>query len=96
MDAGCGTGQYAKVLKDLGVGKITILDASQELLDFAKEKLRINDVATLAKLPDLPFKDGTFDAAMFNMVGNLITLGTPRQPTRQRTINATEINKLSR
>ena len=75
MDAGCGTGHYAKALIELGVGQVTLLDASQEMLNVAKEKLAVeiksnvvDDVINVV-LPNLPFDDGLFDAVMFNSVG---------------------------
>ena len=74
LDAGCGTGHYAKVLADMGVGKLCLLDASSEMLNIAKHKLEDNikqnvvDAVIKAKLPDLPFVDGTFDVVMFNNV----------------------------
>ena len=39
LDAGCGTGKYAKDLLNLGIGKITLLDASPEMIAVAKENL---------------------------------------------------------
>lgn len=76
LDAGCGTGLYTKALIELGVGNFSLLDASPAMLGVAKEKLKseienkvILDVIE-AKLPVLPFKDGLFDAVMFNMVTN--------------------------
>lgn len=74
LDAGCGTGQYAKALIDLGVGKLSLLDASTEMLDIAKEKLKesiekkVIDIVIHAKLPELPFKDVMFDAVLFSYV----------------------------
>ena len=74
LDAGCGSGQYAKVLVDMGVGKISLLDASTEMLNIAKDKLKdaiqhnIVDACVEAVLPDLPFEDGIFDAVMYNQV----------------------------
>lgn len=68
LDAGCGTGQYAEALTNLGVGKVSLLDASEVMLDVAKEKLKNICMAVVAKLPDLPFEDRTFDAVMFNLV----------------------------
>ena len=70
LDAGCGTGNYAKELLDAGVGHIDMLDASVGMLDIARTKLKkyvddgrahiINDF-----LPTLPYPDGYFDCVMF-------------------------------
>ena len=85
LDAGCGSGRYAKALVDLGVGNMSLLDASVEMLRLAKENLKgswqtdsVGDKGELveehvrdiieAKLPTLPFQDGTFDAVMYNYV----------------------------
>ena len=86
LDAGCGTGRYAKALVDLGVGKVSLLDASVEMLKLATENLKgvptetdavgeklaseeqhVWDIIE-AKLPALPFQDGSFDAVMYNYV----------------------------
>ena len=73
-DAGCGTGLYAKVLFEMGIGKLSLLDASPAMLFIAKVNLNdaikqnIVDAVVEAKLPDLPFEDGIFDAVMFNQV----------------------------
>ena len=79
MDAGCGTGQQAKHLLDLGIGKMTLLDASSEMLALAKENIdyaikdKKIDAVVRTTLPNLPFADRTFDAVMFNQVGNRLT-----------------------
>ena len=71
LDAGCGTGQYTKALLDLGIGRFTLLDASAEMLEVAREKLadatKDNAIANVvqAVLPELPFENGVFDAVMF-------------------------------
>ena len=85
LDAGCGTGRYSKALVDLGVGKISLLDSSPEMLKVAAEKLKtaidtnIVDKITEAILPDLPFDDGNFDAVMYNYVSISISLQQPVQ-----------------
>ncbi|XP_052788021.1 demethylmenaquinone methyltransferase-like isoform X1 [Mya arenaria] len=73
FDAGCGTGNYTKALLELGVGQVTMVDASPGMIMKAKEKLndefekgRVKFVENL--LPSLPFPDDTFDVVMFNMV----------------------------
>ena len=74
LDAGCGTGLYAKVLIDMGIGKMSLLDASSEMLGFAKEMLKdaveknVVDAIIEARLPDFPFEDAKFDAVLFNQV----------------------------
>ena len=40
LDAGCGTGHHAKLLVEMGVGKLTLLDASHEMLSIAKLQLQ--------------------------------------------------------
>ena len=81
LDAGCGTGRYSKALVDLGVGKISLLDSSPEMLKVAAKKLKtaidtnIVDKITEAILPDLPFDDGNFDAVMYNYVSIGTSLG---------------------
>lgn len=76
LDAGCGTGNYAKALLEIGIGRITLLDASTGMLQTAQEKLakfsaqgRIEAVVD-AIMPPIPFLDGCFDAVMFNVVLN--------------------------
>ncbi|XP_052788420.1 uncharacterized protein LOC128223165 isoform X2 [Mya arenaria] len=74
LDAGCGTGNYARDLLDHGCGHVTLLDASPGMLEKARAKVadyiesgRVKDIVE-AKLPKIPFPDGTFDAVMFNLV----------------------------
>ena len=80
LDAGCGTGKYAKSLIDIGIGKISLLDDSLEMLNFAKESLKdaietnVVNAAIQARLPDFPFEDGKFDAVMFNQVRSIFIL----------------------
>ena len=74
LDAGCGTGHYTEALVDKGLGKVTMIDASAEMLSVAKKKLKtaidtkVIDNVIQVKMPPLPFEDGTFDAVMFNLV----------------------------
>ena len=70
LDAGCGTGNYAKELLDAGVGHVDMLDASNGMLTIARTKLKkyvddgrahiIHDY-----LPTLPYPDGYFDCVLF-------------------------------
>ena len=74
LDAGCGTGNYSKVLLEAGVGKIYMLDGSEGMLSQSKNKLQkyIDEkrIVDLRKhyLPSLPFEDNTFDVVMFMQV----------------------------
>ena len=74
LDAGCGTGNYAKDLIDSGVHHVTLLDASEGMLGQARAKLSKHiDNGTIrevvhAKMPPLPFPDNSFDVIMFNLV----------------------------
>ena len=71
LDAGCGTGNYSKDLLKMGVGHVTMFDASEGMLNKAREKIEpYKDKVTIQQgvLPDLPFPDGTFDVVMFNLV----------------------------
>ena len=80
MDAGCGTGNYAKALIELGVGKITLLDACSKMLSVAKDKLKdaidkkIIDQVVEAKLPSIPFEDGSFDMVLYSLVCIIMTI----------------------
>ncbi|XP_045206604.2 uncharacterized protein LOC123558820 [Mercenaria mercenaria] len=74
LDAGCGTGNYAKALIGYGVGKVTLMDASSGMLRQARAKLvdaiAENTVVSIIKnkLPEMPFGDGTFDVVLFSLV----------------------------
>ncbi|XP_057298838.1 demethylmenaquinone methyltransferase-like [Hydractinia symbiolongicarpus] len=72
LEAGCGTGNYSLALLQNGIGKLTLLDASEGMLAKAKSKLskhedRLIEVKQHA-LPEIPFADGTFDACTFIQV----------------------------
>ncbi|XP_045189764.2 demethylmenaquinone methyltransferase-like isoform X2 [Mercenaria mercenaria] len=70
LDAGCGTGNYAKDLIDYGVGHVSLIDASTGMLEKAKDKLKGAEYARKvvdivdSKIPPLPFPDETFDAVL--------------------------------
>lgn len=74
LDAGCGTGNYAKALIEKGIGKITLLDANKDMLHLAKVKLsdlidkKIIHQVVEAKMPPLPFPNGSFDVVLFSLV----------------------------
>ena len=73
LDVGGGTGNYTKQLLDKGVGKVTMIDGNQGMLDTAKTKLQhyVSDgklTVQQAILPEIPFPDNQFDAVMINQV----------------------------
>lgn len=74
LDAGCGTGNYAKAFLEYGVNSVSLLDASRGMLDKARENLLMEIEAGKVKsvvhatMPPLPFPDNSFDVVMFNMV----------------------------
>ena len=69
LDAGCGTGTYAAAVAPK-VGSITLLDASEEMLAVARQKLGSAErfEYRVGQLQDLPFADSSFDAVMTNQV----------------------------
>ena len=75
LDAGAGTGNYAKELLDAGVGQVDLLDANDAMLNIARAKLKIyveDGRARIVKhhLPTIPFPDQSFDCVMFLSVLN--------------------------
>ena len=73
LDAGCGTGNYAKELLDAGVGHVAMLDISDAMLDIARIKLKMyldDGRAHIIKnrLPTIPYPDGSFDCVLFMAV----------------------------
>ncbi|XP_053406444.1 ubiquinone/menaquinone biosynthesis C-methyltransferase UbiE-like [Mercenaria mercenaria] len=91
-NAGCGTGNYAKAFVDMGVGQITILDASTGMLEKAKSKLAdymargVVKEAIEAKMPPIPFPDESFDAVVFNLVLNHLDIDNPAFPNSVKTL----------
>ena len=72
LDAGCGTGSFAAALAP-HVGRLSLVDASAEMLAVAEAKLATADQAPVdaaktATLQELPFADDSFDAVMTNQV----------------------------
>ena len=74
MDAGCGTGNYSKVMLEAGVGKVHMIDGSEGMLNQSKTKLHkyieSKKILDIKKhfLPTLPFEDNMFDVVMFMQV----------------------------
>ena len=73
-DIGCGTGNYAVALLKQGVGKVSLMDANEDMLQKAKEKIndmhkmKSVDALVTSVLPEIPFDDNSFDACIINMV----------------------------
>jgi ubiquinone/menaquinone biosynthesis C-methylase UbiE len=74
LDAGCGTGSYAKAIAHR-VGQISAVDISLGMLQRARAKLWQEEVAERIQfhensVTELPFEDNSFDAAMVNQVAH--------------------------
>jgi ubiquinone/menaquinone biosynthesis C-methylase UbiE len=72
LDAGCGTGSFAVAVAPQ-VGRLTLVDASAEMLELAEAKLTASPDSPIvdvqeATLQSLPFDDDSFDAVMTNQV----------------------------
>jgi SAM-dependent methyltransferase len=68
LDAGTGTGTVA-ALACAGGADVVAVDAEPSMLDVVRRRVPAADVRHAA-LPDLPFADGHFDAAVANFVVN--------------------------
>jgi SAM-dependent methyltransferase len=79
LDAGTGTGNLAAALRDAG-HRVTAVDAEPTMVDFAAA--RRPDITFLhAALPDLPFADHRFDAAVAGFVVDHVE--QPRRAVRE-------------
>lgn len=72
LDAGCGTGNYARAMLDY-VGRIEAVDLNPGMLEVAAQKLaeaqlegRISFHSS--RIDELPFEDESFDGVMINQV----------------------------
>ena len=74
LDAGCGTGSYAREFLENGIRKISLYDASEETLSKAKDNLALYvqnkqiEVIKQGSLPKIPFADGSFDVVLLMQV----------------------------
>lgn len=67
LDLGCGTGALARaVLERAPSCRLTGVDLSPAMLDKARDRLDGAANLVLADVEQLPFRDGTFDAAWCN------------------------------
>jgi SAM-dependent methyltransferase len=63
LDIGCGTGLHLPALLDLGWA-VTGIDVSEDQLRVARERAGVGVDLVQADATELPFGDGTFDAAL--------------------------------
>lgn len=64
IDLGCGNGRHSLVAKELGL-EFVCLDASKRLLDIAKKKTDSYGFYVRSGLKKLPFKNCSFDHAIY-------------------------------
>jgi ubiquinone/menaquinone biosynthesis C-methylase UbiE len=72
LDVGCGTGKFARVLAERGLAKVWAVDPSAEMLAEARGRVPSSVGLKLAGAERLPFKAGSFDAAVLWTVVHLI------------------------
>lgn len=74
IDLGCGTGRHTAALIGAGAARVSALDLTPEMMEFARRKLAGRPVDWLCHaLPDpLPFPDATFDLAVLGLVAEHI------------------------
>nr|XP_022341534.1 uncharacterized protein LOC111135602 isoform X3 [Crassostrea virginica] len=73
IDVGCGTGSNSKYFLNFEPHSLTLIDASENMLGKAKEKLQPSPSSTEISfkqtvLPDIPYDENSFDAALINLV----------------------------
>jgi len=66
LDIGTGSGLFAEAFSKFGIS-VTGIDLNEEILETAKEYLPNNDFK-IGSAENIPFDDGTFDAAFFGLV----------------------------
>ncbi len=82
LDIGCGTGRLSVALVERAHAKVWGVDASQEMLAVAKEK--VPGVAfKRAQAESLPFKDGWFERAVLWLVLHLVDCPAALAETRR-------------
>ena len=74
IDIGSGTGNYSEYFLSFAPRSLSLIDASEGMLNKAKGKLTSESTGTTQLsfrqviLPDMPFPDNSFDAGMINLV----------------------------
>lgn len=79
IDIGCGTGNFSKYFLRFEPRNLALMDASEGMLSKAKDKLQSVPPSTNLSfkhvvLPNMPYEDNSFDAAMMNLVKKLSNL----------------------
>ena len=78
LEAGCGTGNYSLGFLQSGIGKLTMMDASEGMLQRAREKVgnygnAVREVIC-HQLPTIPYPDESFDVvALIQVLHHLDT-----------------------
>jgi ubiquinone/menaquinone biosynthesis C-methylase UbiE len=83
LDLGSGTGVYLSKIKN---GKMYLVDFSEKMLQFAKEKARQEKIPSeffVSDVSNLPFQDNFFDAAIFISVLMCIE----KEKSREKSVN---------
>jgi ubiquinone/menaquinone biosynthesis C-methylase UbiE len=70
LDVGCGTGRVAAALAERN--RVWAVDPSPEMLAVARRRLPRGAGVKQGRAEDLPFKDGSFDAAVMWLVVHLV------------------------
>jgi len=86
LDIGCGTGNYSYSFMKNGLQSITIADASQEMLDCAKIKMKVFEDKVTAQdiiLPNLPFPEKSFDVISCMQVLHHIDSAALKESTKE-------------
>jgi len=72
LDVGCGTGKFARLLAERGLARVWGVDPSAEMLAEARKRVPSSVGLKLGQAERLPFKAGSFDAAVLWTVVHLI------------------------
>jgi len=99
LDAGCGTGNYAEAFVDAKIGKLTLFDASEGMLDQARGKLAgaikegVIERVSQSYLPKIPADEASFDVIMFNQVLHHLPIDNDFQICKETIASAFKVLK---
>ena len=80
LDVGCGTGNHLLILNRMGLN-ISGTDASQAMIQRARERLGHRSTLKMAMAEDLPFDDNEFD--LVTLINTLEFMDNPLQALRE-------------